>query len=276
MIGEVTAISLDHNLKFTDGSSIEGEFELTGSYKLTEASRIEEKFDYKIPADIVLGEKLDLSTTKVEIDDFYYEIANDDSLICYIDVKVEGVEEIEMEPQAEAPQIEEQEEKKVKEEQIPVELNQIIPEVEVVRIDEDEPKLEESIIKKELEENIVRECDGDNTYMNEKNDLPECKQDLPSIEKYQEPPREKTNVKETEEVVVEKIINEEQTVGSLFSSLKDSDETFSTYSVYILRQEESVASLIEKYKTTKEELESYNDLSNLTIGTKIIIPVHNE
>ena len=61
-------------------------------------------------------------------------------------------------------------------------------------------------------------------------------------------------------------------VGSLFSSLDSSEETFSTYSVYILRQEETIQSLIEKYHVTKEELENYNDLSNLTIGSKIIIP----
>ena len=36
------------------------------------------------------------------------------------------------------------------------------------------------------------------------------------------------------------------------------------------------STLIGKYKTTKEELESYNDLSNLSIGSKIIIPLHEE
>ena len=60
--------------------------------------------------------------------------------------------------------------------------------------------------------------------------------------------------------------------GSLFTSLDSSEETFSTYSVYILRQEETVQSIIEKYHISKEELENYNDLSNLSVGTKIIIP----
>ena len=68
----------------------------------------------------------------------------------------------------------------------------------------------------------------------------------------------------------------EEAVGSLFSSFKESDETFSSYSVYIIRENETVQSLIEKYKTTKEELENYNDLSNITIGSKIIIPTANE
>ena len=65
-------------------------------------------------------------------------------------------------------------------------------------------------------------------------------------------------------------------VSSLFENINESEETYSTYSVYILREEETINSLIEKYKTTKEELESYNDLNNLSIGSKVIIPLHNE
>ena len=79
-------------------------------------------------------------------------------------------------------------------------------------------------------------------------------------------------IKETKEEKEEETSKEEKSVGSLFTSLDSSEETFSTYSIYILRQEETVQSLIEKYHVTKEELENYNDLSNLTIGSKIIIP----
>ena len=71
-------------------------------------------------------------------------------------------------------------------------------------------------------------------------------------------------------------IKENTAVSSLFENINESEETYATYSVYILREEETVNSLIAKYKTTKEELESYNDLSNLTLGSKIIIPLHEE
>ena len=69
---------------------------------------------------------------------------------------------------------------------------------------------------------------------------------------------------------------QETNVSSLFANINESEETYSTYSVYILREEETINSLIEKYNTTKEELESYNDLSTLTIGSKIIIPLHED
>lgn len=66
-------------------------------------------------------------------------------------------------------------------------------------------------------------------------------------------------------------------VGSLFEAFKDTEETFSTYSVYIVRNGDNVDEIISKYKTTREILEEYNDMNNIKIGTKIIIPnIKNE
>lgn len=234
MIGEISAISLDHTLKFVDESNIAGEFKITGSYKLTEASRLEEKFDYTIPAEIVLPERIDLTTAKVNIDDFYYEIENDDVMICYIDVKVEGVEIIET--------------KEEKEEVIDEEKPMIEPKIVDDVIKEDENRCIEK------EDNSERECDGD----------------LDKGESEME--KEEIKVKEAEKATDGKTNETQENVGSLFSSLDSSEETFATYSIYILRQEETIQSLIEKYHVTKEELENYNDLTNLTIGTKIIVP----
>lgn len=243
MIGEVTAISLDHTLKFVDNSNIEGEFIVSGTYKLTEASRIEEEFNYKLPAEIILGEKIELNSAKIDIDDFYYEIENDYSLICYIDVKVEGVEIVEIEDEEELlenPKIDyKQEEQKVIESETKEFQNENI-------------QLEEQIIKVEnielpSTENLTRECDGE---INEEN-----------IE------MEKEEIMQTKQT---------QNVSSLFENINESEETYSTYSVYILREEETISSLIEKYKTTREELENYNDITNLSIGSKIIIPLHEQ
>lgn len=61
-------------------------------------------------------------------------------------------------------------------------------------------------------------------------------------------------------------------VGSLFEAFKDTEETFSTYSVYIIRNGDNIEDIISKYKTTRDKLEEYNDMSNIKIGTKLIIP----
>ena len=86
MIGEITSIALDHTLEFIDSNSIAGEFKISGTYKMTEASTLEEKFNYNIPVDITIVETFDLSSVKIFIDNFYYEIVNDDILKCNIDV----------------------------------------------------------------------------------------------------------------------------------------------------------------------------------------------
>lgn len=69
--------------------------------------------------------------------------------------------------------------------------------------------------------------------------------------------------------------NSEENISSLFTSIT-SDETFSTYHVYIVRENDTLESIIDKYKVGREELEKYNDLDDLRIGTKLIIPCVNE
>ena len=50
-------------------------------------------------------------------------------------------------------------------------------------------------------------------------------------------------------------------------------ETFGTFIVYIVRQNESINSIISKYNTSLEEIEKYNDIKDLSIGSKLIIPL---
>lgn len=47
---------------------------------------------------------------------------------------------------------------------------------------------------------------------------------------------------------------------------------FSTYRVYILREEDTLESVMMKYSVSKESLEEYNNLNELKIGDKLIIP----
>ena len=208
MVGEITSIALEHTLEFKSPTLIEGAFLITGTYKLTEASCIEDNFNFKVPTEIMLTENIDVSTGKITVDDFFYEIEDDENLVCHIDVLVEGLEEIFVEEQP----------------------------------------LQE--IERQIEE--IRECDGDE---NKEIEIPHKEQ--------------REDVKEE----IEELVLEEQ---SLFSNLKDDEDTFTTYSIYIIRQDETIQTVLEKYKITKEELEEYNDLSNITEGSKVIIPVNDK
>ena len=211
MVGEITSIALEHTLEFKSPTLIEGAFLITGTYKLTEASCIEDNFNFKVPTEIMLTENIDITTGKITVDDFFYEIENDESLVCHIDVLVEGLEEIFIEEQP----------------------------------------LQE--IERQIEE--IRECDGDE---NKEIEIPHKEQ--------------REDVKEEIEEIEELVLEEQ----SLFSNLKDDEDTFTTYSIYIIRQDETIQTVLEKYKITKEELEEYNDLSNITEGSKVIIPVNDK
>lgn len=238
MIGEVTSIALDHTLKFTDSSSVKGNFVISGTYKMTEASTLEEKFSYEIPTEIDLSERLDLETCKISIDDFTYEVVNEDTLKCNIDVLVEGVEEVVLEED----------------------------DVEVLGDDE-------------------RECDGDKKEDKEieipiKEDIKDLNTDVEREEVDDDKSVEEvvTINKIDEKVKEEKEANDNNSsdIGSLFASLDSAEETFTTYSVYIFRREDTLDKVLDKYKITREELCEYNDLDNLEIGSKLIIPSTNE
>ena len=96
IVGDIKSISLDHTLKF-DKNSIVGELIVSGSYRITEASRLEDDFNFKIPVEIIINEELEPNSINIEIEDFKYSVENNDTLSCHIEIKLEGVEVINME-----------------------------------------------------------------------------------------------------------------------------------------------------------------------------------
>ena len=64
---------------------------------MTEASINRENFNFKIPFDIELDSKYIPSTLSIDIDNFYYEVVNNESLQVNIDLYIEGEKEKEEE-----------------------------------------------------------------------------------------------------------------------------------------------------------------------------------
>lgn len=77
-----------------------------------------------------------------------------------------------------------------------------------------------------------------------------------------------------EEDSIEKEAVEENPIN-IFNNINIED-SYNTYKVYIVREDDTLEKIINKYNTTKEKLEEYNDLSEIKIGNKIIIPIDNE
>ena len=279
-ISDITSISLEHTLS-VDHDSVSGDFILSGDYKMTEASVNKENFYYKLPFDIALDSRYDTSKLKIEIEDFYYEIINSDVLRVNIEVSVDGLEEKEIESDENILN----EEKNDKEPTI-------------LDIDDDAfQNLEDKIDS--LQEELVRNHEHINNFdkhifeeindteneikMPEAEIIEEDKNDKEEIideqQEYQtpkpivgppiieKPQSEEMNMKENEE----KININTQEIKSLFSNLNE-EETFSTYHVYIMRSEDTLESVMAKYSVTKDTLAKYNDVENIKLGDKIIIP----
>ena len=75
-IGELNNISLDHDYKINE-ENVVGTVSISGTYKMTEASVIEEEFYYTIPFKVAISSRIDKDTIKIEIDDFKYTIDKD-------------------------------------------------------------------------------------------------------------------------------------------------------------------------------------------------------
>lgn len=294
MIAEVTDIEVTHTLQVTDHSSFEGDILVDGSYKMTEASQLEEKFHYTLPFTIEVDDKYDIGNANITIRDFYFEIINEEDLKINVELEINEVEEKEefLEPVSE------------EEESVNSEKEQEIEESD----EEDDSRQEEQEEKEDLREvdSESREdaIDDDFLELDEENVDIKIEPTSPLLAKKETEeklePVEKETVQKKVEVTTEsiqketKVHSEEKTewqeekapvekesqerenqVSSIFASI-DQEETFVTYYVYIVREQDTIDSILDKYQTTREEVALYNDLNQIGIGSKIIIPCHHE
>lgn len=194
-IYQITSISLEHNLSLKEENLIKGNFIISGSYKKTEASINIDEFSFEIPFEINIDSKYDTKDITVDINDFYYEIIDNESLSLNIEIIIEDIYEKEV--------IMENDDRKI------------------IDIENEEINTEE---------------------------IPEEKQDNE----------------------IKKELSSEK-MESIFEGLECNDN-FVTYKVHIITENDTIESLIKKYNTKKSLLEEYNNLVDIKIGDKIIIP----
>lgn len=214
-IAEITSISLEHNLKMENNDSVVGTFTISGKYKVNKISINEEEFKKDINFDITLDDKYDSSKVIIDIDDFYYEIVNEEYLRVHIDVLIDNLLYI---------------------------------------------KKEEKPFIQEIEKNDLTELKTEERISNV-NDIKDI-----SFEE------EKENAIKQDNDTIKKDDKE----SSITTNFLNEKEQYITYKVHIIRENETVDTIIEKYNVSKEELEKYNSLDNVGLGTKIIVPISSE
>lgn len=208
-IGEITSISLEHTITTKEIELISGIFYISGEYKMMETSINKEAFDFELPFDIALDSRFDLKNSKFDIDDFYYEIINGDTLKVNIDVFIEGL-------------------------------------------------------------TTEQRCIEDEEFDSIKPD--KQKEAILNLENLDDDPVIDINDINNNEVVAKIKNNDNINILENISS----NETYATYYVYTVLEDDTLDKILEQFKVSKEEVANYNDIENIKVNDKLIIPTNNE
>ena len=236
-VSDITSISLERKIEILDGGIVTGTFYITGDYKMNEGSINREEFSFDLPFDITLDPRYDVNSVKADIEDFYYDVINEDTLKVNIDLYIEA---------------------------------EYLPDTS-------------------LDNNILTEEDKSDNEMNDVQKEDEHAEEDRNKLKSDSKNDENIEIEKDKEVTFEKIKNDDATMNDsdierndvddfandLFSNL-DNTETYTTYYVYIVKEEDTIDKIISLYGVTKEDIENYNDITSIKPGDKVIIPKTSE
>lgn len=209
-VSSITDISLTHDYKILD-DTIEGYFDVTGSYKVTMSSVETESFMFTIPFTIALSSLIDKDTIDLKLSDFNYSVEKDVlHLKMFLDMDYQEIE--------------------IKED---------------IKDNEEIDNMINDLIDKESTTDIKSPSEFHNEVMLD-------------------------NVIDSKEEVSTKEKVSEKNFNTIFNEVKESN--FSKYKVYIMRSEDTLESILVKYNVTMNEIKEYNDIDNINIGSKIVIP----
>ena len=209
-VSSITDISLTHDYKILD-DTIEGYFDVTGSYKVTMSSVETESFMFTIPFTIALSSLIDKDTIDLKLSDFNYSVEKDVlHLKMFLDMDYQELE--------------------IKED---------------IKDNEEIDNMINDLIDKDSTTDIKSPSEFHNEVMLD-------------------------NVLDSKEEVSTKEKVSEKNFNTIFNEVKESN--FSKYKVYIMRSEDTLESILVKYNVTMDEIKEYNDIDNINIGSKIVIP----
>lgn len=209
-VSSITDISLTHDYKILD-DTIEGYFDVTGSYKVTMSSVETESFMFTIPFTIALSSLIDKDTIDLKLSDFNYSVEKDVlHLKMFLDMDYQEIE--------------------IKED---------------IKDNEEIDNMINDLMDKESTTDIKSPSEFHNEVMLD-------------------------NVVDSKEEVSTKEKVSEKNFNTIFNEVKESN--FSKYKVYIMRSEDTPESILVKYNVTMDEIKEYNDIDNINIGSKIVIP----
>lgn len=233
-IAEITSISLEYEANVLD-EDIEGDFIVSGDYKIHELSVNKEPFKYRIPFSVSLTDDIIRDSIKYDINNFTYEIVDDDTLRVNISFGID---------------YELVKEKVLKEEESIEKEDNLID-----REDKTDGVLQTREDKASLElNNLLDDIELNNTSSNKKVLDNTFIQD--------------SGVTEVKNTTLTDNTNKEVVLNNVSNALN----TYVTYHIHVLSEGEDIDTIINKYKVNKDIIEEYNQGLEWVMGEKVIIP----
>ena len=243
-ISEITKMSLEHEFNVNDGVVL-GNFYISGEYRVHEVSINREPFNYTLPFTVELRDDIKKDTLEFNIEDFSYDASGK-----LLKVNIEYSLKAEVE-----------------------EDNDTLFE----RVDEEELESELAYIDSFLEASVEEDKEDvcEEVELEERKDAPVTLIDEVKIEEKKEMVQKEEPEKiNTEEILEERVSMEEE--KTIMDTIKDSDDTFVTYHIHIVKENETIESICSMYNASLNLVQEYNNIDNMTMGDKILIPKLDE
>lgn len=245
-IASITSISLEHEEKIFDGE-VSGDFIVFGDYKIHSDTTEKELFKYRLPFSALLPDNINFETVKVDIEDFTYDVIDRDVIKVNIDFLItadELEESAVIEPDV-----------KRDEEEFSRKMDELLgaEDENIVYERNEEEKLDELdvVSSTNLDETL-------NSYVIDASDNFDYERDEIMMEK------EEVGNKED---VIQQLEAEEESV-----IVNESNNDYVTYHIHIVNDNESLEDIIKMYNTNIDNIKIYNEITNINVGDKIIIP----
>ena len=244
-IADITSISLEYEANVLE-EDIEGEFIVSGDYKIHELSVNKEPFKYRIPFSVSLTDDIIRDSIKYDINNFTYEVIDDDTLKVNIEFGVDyeivkekiakenlAIDNNSVKDAITFDNLDEEDASKEREDKATLELNNLLDDIE---------------LNNEISDNKIK----DNTSIKDN----KAKDNAVDV-------KVKNNIETTTDSA-----NKEVVLNNVNNALN----TYVTYHIHILSDGEDINTITNKYKVNKELIDEYNSNLEWVIGEKVIIP----
>lgn len=245
-VKEICSISLEHEITQND-HEILGNFIITGTYKEHELSINTSNFKFTVPFSVDLANRINHDTLEFSIDNFTYDLVGNDMNI-FIDYALYAED--------------------AKEDGCREEMGDVDP-LDLIAMDNQEP-VEETLSQEDPERTIEETNEKEEAIAQED----EVKEISTELRDNNTEVNHTENANETGEEMQE-TNSREMIMPENISSL-GTENDYLTYHVHIVKETDSLESIAMHYKIDKDDIIKLNNIENVTLNDKLIIPINNE